>query len=128
MQKQIERMAQARGIDLTAPGAHFRVESGCFMPLVVENIGADQISVTHYYEQNGDLCQDPEIVFVVIGGEWFPVEWTTPPVMLGSRVLGGYKRYAERTEDGWQYNRRGQRELAIFANHWADNLRAQGFA
>lgn len=131
MQKLVERMAKARNVDLSEPEAHFKVESGGFMDLVVENIGANQISVTHYYEQNGDLCQDPEIVFLVgCDGEWYPVEWTTPAVMFAGRVVGGWKRYVEIDAEKGSWVRgdlRGQRDLAIFANKWADNLKMQGF-
>lgn len=131
MQKLIERMAKTRHIDLSQPEAFFRVASGGFMDLTVENIGPNQISVAHYYEQNGDLCQDPEIVFLVgCDGEWYPVEWTTPQVMLMGRVMGGYRRYVEIDAEKGSWIRadlRGQRDLAIFANKWADNLKMQGF-
>lgn len=131
MQKLIERMAKARDVDLGQPGAHFRAESPSYMDLVVESVGVNQVSVTHYYEQSGDLCQDPEIIFLVgCDGEWYAIEWTTPPVMLMGRVMGGYRRYVEidAANGSWKRaNRKGQRDLAIFANNWADNLRMQGF-
>lgn len=132
MQKLIEKMAKARDVDLSQPEAHFKVSSGGFMDLVVENIGPNQVSIAHYYEQNGDLCQDPEIVFLVgCDGEWYAVEWTTPAVMLMGRAMGGYRRYVEIDAEKGSWisgDLRGQKELAIFANKWADNLKAQGFA
>lgn len=132
MQQLIEKMAKVRDIDLSSPEAHFKVESGGFMDLVVENIGLNQVSVTHYYEQNGDLCQDPEIVFLVgCDGEWYAIEWTTPPLMMFGRVAGGYRRYVEidAASGSWKRaNLKGQRDLAIFANKWANNLRMQGFS
>lgn len=127
MQAQIEKMAKARDIDLSQAGSYFKAKSPGFMDLVVESIGQNQVSVAHYYEQNSDLCQDPEIVFFVAGGEWSAIEWTTPPVRFGGREMGGYKRVAEQTENGWRYYKRDQRELAIFANKWADNIQMQGF-
>ena len=81
MQKLIERMAKDRNVDLSQPETHFRVESGGFMDLVVENVGLNQISVAHYYEQNGDLCQDPEVVFLVgCDGEWYAVHQQSPEI------------------------------------------------
>lgn len=131
MQQLIERMARDRNIDLSQPEAHFKVKSGGFMDLVVENIGINQISVTHYYTQNGDMIQDPEVVFLIgCDGEWYPVEWTTPAVMLMGRVIGGWKRYIEIDAKNGTWVRgdlRGQKDLAVFANKWADNLRNQGF-
>lgn len=48
-----------------------------FMPVVVEQVGANQISIAHYYEQNGDLMADPEIVFLKkeysYGVEYYPI-------------------------------------------------------
>lgn len=131
MQAFIEKLAKARGVDLSQAKAHFRVESGAFMPLVVENIGYNQISIAHYYTQNGDMLADPDVVFWVgCDGEWYPVEWTTPAVMLGGRVLGGFRRYVEVDLSKQEWVRadiKGQRDLAIFSNKWAANLRAQGF-
>jgi len=124
-------MAKARDINLALPEAHFKAKSGGFMDLVVENIGPNQISVTHYYTQNGDMIQDPEVVFLVgCDGEWYAVEWTTPAVMFAGHAMGGWKRYIEiDAENGtWIHgDLRGQRDLAVFANKWADNLKKQGF-
>lgn len=48
-----------------------------FMLVVVEQVGANQISIAHYYEQNGDLMADPEIVFLKkaysYGIEYYPI-------------------------------------------------------
>ena len=48
-----------------------------FMPVVVEQVGENQLSIAHYYEQNGDLMADPEIVFLKkeysYGVEYYPI-------------------------------------------------------
>ena len=48
-----------------------------FMPVVVEQVGKNQISIAHCYEQNGDLMADPEIVFLKkeysYGVEYYPI-------------------------------------------------------
>ena len=54
----------------------YRYRAKPFMDLVVERLpdcqetGAVVISMTHYYELNGDLCQDPEMVLRVFPPEW----------------------------------------------------------
>ena len=51
--------------------------NGVFMPVVVEQVGKNQISIAHYYEQNDDLMTDPEIVFLKkeysYGVEYYPI-------------------------------------------------------
>ena len=51
--------------------------NGSFMPVVVEQVGKNQLSIAHYYEQNGDLMADPEIVFLKkaysYGIEYYPI-------------------------------------------------------
>ncbi len=48
-------------------GRSYRLRAPGFMDLVVEVLpqdpetGAMVLSLAHYYEQNGDLCQDPEM-------------------------------------------------------------------
>lgn len=50
----------------------YRADSEALMDLVVEKLpsweetGATVISMAHYYLQNGDLCQDPEMVLRVL--------------------------------------------------------------
>lgn len=129
MQRAIERMAKARKLDLSQDEIYFKVQSGGFMDLVVETIGFNQVSVAHYYKQNGDSIQDPEIVFHMANdGEWYAIEQTTPAFMLNGLAFGGYDRVAEIGEGGsYRYKVRAQRDLAIFANKWADNIRRQGF-
>ena len=133
MKNRITKMAQARDIDLTQAGAHFKVKSPGFMDLCIENIGRNCISVTHYYEQNGDLCQDPEIVFHVSPihhGDWYPIEWTTPQFMMFGKVGGGYQKVLwldDKAESWTKANVKAQARLAAFANTWSTNLGRQGF-
>jgi hypothetical protein len=52
-----------------------KLRSDGFMPLIIETIeenietvygSAKCVSVVHYYEQNGDLMRDPEMVFIIV--------------------------------------------------------------
>ncbi len=61
---------------------HIRLENPPYMRLVIEYVGEGPrgmpcISVAHYYEQNGDLMRDPELVFEVNPDEDGPLSWTT---------------------------------------------------
>lgn len=132
MQGTIAKMADRRKLDLSKSGVHFTVESSGFMDLVIETLPGNQVSVAHYYEQNGDLCQDPEIVFFAspFDGEWYAVEWTTPAFMILGRTMGGYERlvwFDENNPRKYSLKLHAQRDLAIFANKWAKNIRMQGF-
>lgn len=131
MQKIITKLAKSRKLDISSTDSHFTAKSAGFMDLVVEVIAPRQISVAHYYEQNGDLCQDPEIVFWVgSDGEWYAVEITTPMLMFaGGTGFGGYNQLVEFDNSGQPkgYKPRAQKDAAVFANKWAKNIRAQGF-
>jgi hypothetical protein len=44
---------------------HYKLDKApnIYMPLTIEIIEKDQLSLCHYGEQNGDLMRDPEMVF-----------------------------------------------------------------
>jgi hypothetical protein len=76
--------------------------------------------VAHYFEQNGDLCQDPEMCFELIPRgahvvyEPYLFQQAIPPI------------YQEMFATGAE-NIRLKRQLTSFAQTWDRNLRAQGF-
>ena len=80
-----------------------------YMRLVIEVVGKEQVSVAHYYTQNGDAMRDPEIVF---GVHWLPIEITQDPVGIYRRSDPGYYL----------------RGVVGLAHMWAMNIRQQGFA
>ncbi len=92
------------------------------MPLVIEKIGSNLVSVAHYYTQNGDAIADPDMEFFTGYSEWVPIAIT--------QVYGGYQRAAEFNGDCTKivrYAPKLVRSLAAFANQWAQNIRAQGW-
>lgn len=98
------------GLPIGAP-FHLRFEqSGYYMPLVIEIVSPNEVSVAHYYEQNGDPMRDPEIVFLAhpIRG-WLPIEITQDP-------FGRFRRAPEG---------RYLRDVQELARVWARNLREQ---
>ena len=92
---------------------YLRFESKQYEPLVIEKIDTDKISIAHYYEQNGDLMRDPEIVFTVDAesSAIYPLEFTQDN-------LGIYQYYNSYTQDSREL-------LSFFVDEWASNLEKQ---
>jgi hypothetical protein len=94
------------------------------MRLVIEHIGGGPnslpaISVAHYYEVNGDLCQDPEMCFEI---ESTPDGLVFHPYMFQMAIPPVYQ---EVTNDAQGFALAEQ--LRQFATMWDANLRSQGF-
>jgi hypothetical protein len=123
MKAVIEQLAQRHDLDLTQIEAHLRLDLPGFDRLVIENIGLNCISVAHYFELNGDLVAEPDVVFYTgRAGEWAPISI--------SQSLIGWRSYAELSEDGSHLmldSPSGQADLAEFAEQWAENIQAQGW-
>lgn len=95
------------------------------MPLVIEKIGPNSISVAHYYYQNGDAIADPEIVFLVVGEDWIAAEISQPNYYSAPVRADGSKECVWLCPD--QKSQREQSGIADLAKLWAENLRSQGW-
>ena len=109
-------------------GRAYRLRARGFMDLVVEVLprceetGAMVLSLAHYFEQNGDLCQDPEMtvrVFAPESGRHGMVEalmfqQAIPPVY--SLVYPEPGKVAPRVK----------KDLNSFLRFWLRNLKDQG--
>lgn len=123
MARVIKRIAREARLDLDKVGAHVRLDNPPYMPLSIEVIGKNLVSVTHYYEQNGDLVCDPDMVFFTgygVQDGWVPVHY---------QANTGCLLKASWIEDGEiiRFDVQAQAEQASFANLWARNLQVQGF-
>lgn len=105
-------------------GEHRRIDRGTgFMAVVAEFLQESSLgsffSVAHYYESNGDLVADPDVVFLRRSdGSWSPISIQAP--------LGGYRVVAHVREDARaEVDERRQRELVRFANMWMKNVATQ---
>ena len=115
-----EIIAMFGGVD----GLYVSIANEPFMRLVIEHIGEGPhglpaISVAHYYEMNGDLCQDPEMCFEI---ESTQQGFVMHPYMF---QMANPPLYQEVSNDA-----RGvalAEELRQFAAAWDNNLREQGF-
>lgn len=115
MEVTIRQLVEAAGLAaefeacrVSGASFHLAITNPPYMRLVIEVVGAGEVSVAHYYQQNGDAMRDPEIVF---NSHWLPVEITQDPVGIYRRADPGYYL-------------RGVQELARM---WATNIRHQGF-
>lgn len=118
MRQAISEICAKHGINLQREGSHLRLDMQGFDRLSIETISARAISVAHYFEMNGDLVAEPDIVFFVTEqGDWIPVEIT--------QSLGGWKRVAQFNEGGTKivrYLEQQQADIAEFAETWAQNI------
>jgi len=110
----IHEILQLHGYDTPQDmdtGDHVTVthEEDGMMPLTIEKIGDNRLSVAHYYTQRGDLMSDPEIVFTITDDEeWIPVRYTQHPHIH-------------------QHNEAGLPDVATFAKQWDQTLKTQGY-
>ena len=109
--------------DLTKLGDHRKLDNASgFMPVSVEIVGrvprGQIVAVAHYYEQNGDLMADPDMMFLVSGDEVFPMTYQQDN-------LGIYQEAISMEGGTMKVNPRLQRELVSFANQWMRNFEEQ---
>lgn len=119
-------------------GESIRREVDGYMRLVLENLGAEKmhdgrkvvrVSMAHYFEQDGDLIADPDVVFFVFPetGRAYAAEMSMPSMVINGRERGGYT-VAAKIENGKMYaDPRRFNDLQRFAAQWISNLKAQGF-
>jgi len=101
--------------------------SEVYMAVVVESIGSTplglEVSVAHYYKQNGDLMADPEMVFLVsdVNGDIYPFSYLQHGL--------GLNQVAVRLEGSKIFiKQKLQRDITRFANQWMKNIQQQQFS
>lgn len=126
-----------RLLDRMGENPYLQIENEPFMPLTIERLGdayggqAGLYSLCHYYHQNGDLMQDPEMCFVVVDKRLEPKAYDNvliTPYYFAQANLGFYEQSIvfdngtlKSCNDVLQH---GQTE---FANIWLANIKGQGF-
>lgn len=128
-------------IDSLNKEGYWKIENEPFMPLTIERIGSGiespwgtvtLYSICHYFEQNGDLMQDPEMCFFAADNrKGFKSDWAALKVGTYMYRVAGMGIYQEsvRMEDQklTVFHRNLQKEHTVFANIWMTNIREQGF-
>ncbi len=91
-----------------------------YMAVHVERLTAKTYSICHYFEQNGDLCQDPEVVFLICYGWVMPVmfQQALPPVYRETVILDG-------ADQPTGYREAWLKDLVVFCNTWLRNVSEQ---
>jgi hypothetical protein len=116
---------------------HLKILNEPFMPLTIENItdslltpwgDTQQYSLCHYYEQNGDLMQDPEVCFLVADRQDSEQVLKVFPFTFCQANAGIYQEPIS-FMDGkiYRYDNKTQADITVFANQWLRNIKAQGF-
>jgi uncharacterized protein YqiB (DUF1249 family) len=93
------------------------LKSNGFMDLHIENLGNNHYSLTHYFEQNGDLVPDPDMEIRI-----YPKERMAEALTYQDQFI-----YREVYPDENHVNERAKKELNQFLNQWLTNLINQGF-
>lgn len=106
-----------------ANGGNVKIDNtdGRFMPVHVEHIGNNCMSVAHYGEQNGDAMRDPDMVF------WKGADLGWYPVSFRNDYAGIYCEIVQEFENGQpkSYSPRDQADAVKFANLWLENILQQ---
>jgi hypothetical protein len=111
---------------LKADGDSRKIDRGgaCIMAVCVERLyqwpQGGVYSVSHYYEQNGDLMADPDMTFLVCPhGDVFPLTYQQDG-------LGLYQEAVALSNAGTIHLRtKLQADLTSFANQWMRNIKDQ---
>jgi len=99
---------------------YLKLQSSGFMDLVIECNERNIISLTHYYEQNGDLCPDPDMLI-----EIYPDRQMCE--VLHYQDTYGYKQVYPNYPTKDRYYPAHKKDLNNFLRFWLNNLKQQGF-
>lgn len=132
MKKTTNETAYDKLVDLThafkglqTDGDAVKIQSGGFMDLSINRLytvnGGFVISLTHYFEQNGDLVPDPHL-------EIFVSDATRTAWAMAIQHSTGHYAQGMKIENGQFFKApRVQRDIQSFLGQWLRNLKAQGF-
>ena len=123
MQAVVESLTARHDVNLEMIGARLRLDMPGFDRLCIERLTPMAVSVAHYFEVNGDLTPEPDIVFYTADtAGWIPIEIAQSLTGWLQLVQGGF---TSPLQTGTQ--KQVLDEVADFAELWADNLVAQGW-
>ncbi len=120
------RLLKIVGDDLKKLPYYIRFESKGFMPLTFDRLTKKELfaqyAMTHWYESNGDLIPDPEMVIDIYPNHNF-VEARSimhPPPF--NRIIEVYN------EEKTMYSPSQKKSQNSFLGSWLKNIASQGFA
>ncbi len=132
MEQVITTLGQLHDVSFEQPDAVLKLEFPGYMPLVIERLTRQSLSVTHYRSKESpldDTIADPDVEFFVSEGGWLPIAIEQPQIAILGQIMGGYSSYALQQHGGTIaiLDPAGQAALAEFVEVWADNLLLQGW-
>ncbi len=102
---------------------HIKIDNSSFMPLVVEKLYDTDIgtvySFCHYFKQNGDMCQDPEMLFIKNKNGY------VYPAMFQQAIPPVYQESIFQEDGKWKVRTAWQKDQTSFANMWMENIKYQ---
>jgi len=128
----VEEFEQAKGGEF-----HLRLVNDPYMPLVIEKISDNEVSVAHYGELNGDAMRNPEMVFKIVPDTSIRltkkgmvkkdiVVWK--PTYFRNDYMGAESFVYNVREGVEYYGATLAMSLKSFQAMWSKNLIDQGFA
>ena len=121
------------------PGDHFKLKAPGFMDLSCEVLpecsetGGKVVSICHYYLQNGDLCQDPEMTIRLFppGSTAFNYLVPSSSLSLGRAEALMFQQsnppiYQVTYPSPGRYYPKLRKELNQFLRIWLTNIKEQG--
>lgn len=99
-------------------GGHIKIKNEPYMPLTVELLEDDQVTLCHYGELNGDLMADPEVIFSYSGVGTTSLQ---AKAIYYRNDYAGYEKYEDCTAfaDGWLQNIKEQGYVRLHNNNTA---------
>ena len=110
---------------LKEPGDAKKIDNtnGAFMTVHVELIHQNEhgrhYSIAHYYEQNGDLMRDPDVVFLLsaIDNQVYPLTFRQDGCPQVDQVAA-----TANDSESICFNHKVQADITDFANMWMKNI------
>jgi hypothetical protein len=135
--KNVAKIIELNGGLMALQSKAIRIEppSSGFMRLCIEHVGTGPrgmplVSVAHYFQQNGDLMEDPDLVFEVNPDEDGPLSWKAGewgPVSFTQHSTGTYQEAVVVQDGKVMVAPKLIASLKSFALTWDRNIKAQGF-
>lgn len=97
---------------------YMKLKAPGFMDLVIEKIWDNRISLSHYYEQNGDLMSDPDVEIIV--------DHNSETVRTATFQQDNLAIYQSAYNGDQLTDEYLAKELDDFLGDWLKNIKAQG--
>lgn len=123
-------------IDKLNGSQHIKINNApdTFMPLTVEFLYTTEIagvqakvySLSHYYQQNGDLVPDPDMTFAVLNTHpTHPGHLPQIYPMTFQNSLGYQEAIFQNDQGKWQFKPSTLTDLTSFSHIWLKNIKFQ---